>query len=97
MAGLSGSRQSSRPQAASPERDIVAYTRNRGLSAGLSQDDIHVSLNQQAIAALYGRTVEAREIVSGQKLALRRPPCAQKFVEGANQLAGKSANTTYWK
>lgn len=83
--------------AMSPERDIVAYARNRGISAGLSLDDIHISLNQQAIAALYGRTVEPREIMSGQKPSLRRPPCAQKFLESANQLAGKSANTTYWK
>jgi len=83
--------------AMSPEQDIVAYARNRGISAGLSMDDIHVSLDQQAIAALYGKTVEPREITSGQKIALRRPPCAQKFLESANGLAGKSPNTTYWK
>jgi lipid-binding SYLF domain-containing protein len=41
-------------QAVSPERDIVSYTRSHGLSVGMSVDDIHVSLNQQAILALYG-------------------------------------------
>jgi lipid-binding SYLF domain-containing protein len=84
-------------QSVSPEGDIVAYSRTRGLSVGLTRDDVHITLNQEAIAALYGRTVEPREILSGQKLGLRRPPCAQKFVEGANSLAGKSPTTTYWK
>lgn len=84
-------------KAASPEQDIVAYSRTQGLSVGLTVDDIHVSLNQQAIAALYGQTVEPREIMTGQKVNLRRPPCAQKFLEGTNQLAGKAPNTIYWK
>ena len=84
-------------QSVSPEGDIVAYSRTRGLSVGMTMDDIRITLNPQAIAALYGRTVEPREILSGQKLGLRRPPCAQKFVEGANSLAGKSPATTYWK
>jgi SH3 domain-containing YSC84-like protein 1 len=84
-------------QSVSPERDIVSYSRTRGLSVGLTVDDIHIMLNQQAIAALYGRTVEPREILSGQKIGLRRPVCAQKFIESANTLAGKSPTTTYWK
>jgi lipid-binding SYLF domain-containing protein len=54
-------------QSVSPEGDIVAYSRRRGLSVGLTMDDIRITLNQQAIAALYGRTVEPREILSGQK------------------------------
>lgn len=84
-------------RAASPEQDIVAYSKSQGIAAGLSVDDLHISLNQQAIAAIYGRTVEPREIMTGQRTSLRRPPCAQKFLENTNQLAGKSPNTTYWK
>jgi lipid-binding SYLF domain-containing protein len=84
-------------QAMSPQRDIVAYTRPLGLTMGLSVDDIHVTLNQQAIAELYGRTVEPREIVSGQKMTMRVSPCVQKFVETSNRVAGKSPRTTYWK
>lgn len=84
-------------QAISPQRDIVAYTRPQGLTMGLSVDDIHVTLDQQAINELYGREVEAREIVGGQKLTLRASPCVQKFVETSNRLAGKSPRTTNWK
>lgn len=84
-------------QAASPQRDIVAYTRPHGLTMGLSVDDIHVTLDQQAINELYGRRVEAREIVSGQKLTMRVSPCVQKFVETSNRVAGKAPRTTYWK
>lgn len=39
-------------QSVSPEDDIVAYSRSRGLSAGLPRDNIRIMLNQQAIAAL---------------------------------------------
>lgn len=84
-------------QAISPQRDIVAYTRPHGLTMGLSVDDIHVTLDQQAINELYGRRVEAREIVSGQKLTMRVSPCVQKFVETSNRVAGKAPRTTYWK
>jgi lipid-binding SYLF domain-containing protein len=84
-------------QATSPHSDIVAYTRPFGLTMGLSADDIHVVLDQRAISELYGRTVEAREIASGQKLTMRVSPCVQKFVETSNRVAGKSPRTTYWK
>lgn len=84
-------------QAISPQSDIVAYTRPFGLTMGLSADDIHVVLDQRAINELYGRTVEAREIASGQKLTMRVSPCVQKFVETSNRVAGKSPRTTYWK
>jgi lipid-binding SYLF domain-containing protein len=84
-------------QAASPQGDIVAYTRPHGLTMGLSVDDIHVTLDQQAINELYGRKAEAREIVSGQKLTMRVSPCVQKFVETSNRVAGKAPRTTYWK
>jgi lipid-binding SYLF domain-containing protein len=84
-------------QAVSPQRDIVSYSRTRGLSVGVSVNDIRVALYQQAIAALYGRTVEPREIISGRKVELKRPPCAQKFIETSNRMAGKSPATTYWK
>jgi lipid-binding SYLF domain-containing protein len=83
--------------AASAEQDIVSYTKNRGLVVGVSTDDLHITLNQQAIAALYGKTVEPREIMSGQKVDLRGPPCVQLFVAGTNKLVGKAPNTTYWK
>jgi lipid-binding SYLF domain-containing protein len=84
-------------QAISPQQDIVAYTRPHGLTMGLSVDDIHITLNQQAIHQLYGRTVEPREIMSGQKLTMRVSPCVQKFVETSNRVGGKSPRTTYWK
>jgi lipid-binding SYLF domain-containing protein len=84
-------------QATSPQQDIVSYSRYLGLTVGLSVDDIHVTLDQKAIADLYGRTVEPHEIIGGQKITLRRPPWAQKFVENANRVAGKSPVTSYWK
>ncbi len=84
-------------QAVSPQQDIVSYSRYLGLTVGLSVDDIHVSLDRKAIHDLYGRDVEPREIIGGEKLTLRRPPCAQKFVENVNRVAGKSPVTSYWK
>jgi lipid-binding SYLF domain-containing protein len=84
-------------QAISPQQDIVAYTRPHGLTMGLSADDIHITLNQQAIKELYGREVEPREIVSGQKMTMRASPCVQKFVETSSRVAGKSPRTIYWK
>ncbi len=89
-------RDSLGPLRASGDGGIVAYTRGRGLSAGLSEDSIRISLDQQAIAALYGIRVEARELFSGKLDSCRKPLPAQKLLEKANEFATGAPITSVW-
>jgi lipid-binding SYLF domain-containing protein len=73
---------------------LVAYTRAKGISSGASQDTIHITLDQQAIAALYGIHVEPHELFSGKLEGCRKPLPAQKLIEKANELATGAPLTT---
>lgn len=79
------------------DAEMVAYTINRGLAGGIAVEKVRVSVDQEANTALYGIPVEAGDILRGQQLRLKRPPCAQKFVETTNRVAGKPSITRYWQ
>ena len=66
---------------------IVAYTRAKGLSAGITQDTVHITLDQQAIAALYGIHIEPHELFSGKLEYCRKPLPAQMLIQKANEMA----------
>ncbi len=71
----------------SKDSGLVAYTRARGISSGITQDTIHISLDQQAIAALYGINIEPHELFSGKLDYCRKPLPAQMLIQKANELA----------
>jgi len=73
---------------------FVAYARGKGLSAGLAQDNIHITLDQQAIQALYGIRVEAHEIAGGKLDSCRKPLPVQKLMEKANEFSAGAPITT---
>jgi len=66
---------------------LVAYTRAKGLSSGVTQDTIHITLDQQAIAALYGIHIEPHELFSGKLDYCRKPLPAQMLIQKANEMA----------
>lgn len=76
--------------------EAISYTRARGLSAGISQDSLHIALDQKAISALYGIQVEPQELFSGKLQNCRKPLPAQKLLERANELATGAPITTIW-
>ncbi len=75
---------------------LVAYTRGKGLSVGLAQDNIRITLDQQAIHALYGIHVESHEIAAGKLDSCRKPLPVQKLIEKANEFSAGAPITTIW-
>lgn len=73
---------------------LVAYSRGKGLSAGMAQDNIRITLDQQGIHALYGIHVEPHEIAAGKLETCRKPLPAQKLIEKVNELSGHAPLTT---
>ncbi len=73
---------------------LVAYARGKGLSAGMAQDNIRITLDQQGIQALYGIHVEPHEIAAGKLETCRKPLPAQKLIEKANEVTGHAPITT---
>lgn len=67
--------------------DTVAYSRARGISVGISQDAVHIALDQASIAALYGINVQPHELFSGKLENCRKPLPVQKLIERANEFA----------
>jgi lipid-binding SYLF domain-containing protein len=73
---------------------LVAYARAKGLSAGIAQDNIRITLDQQGIYALYGIHVEPHEIAGGKLANWRKCLPAQKLVEKVNEFSGGAPITT---
>ncbi len=73
---------------------FVAYARGKGLSAGLAQDTLHITLDQQAIQALYGIHVAPHEIAGGKLENCRKPLPVQKLLEKANEFTAGAPITT---
>lgn len=76
--------------------EAISYSRARGLSAGVSQDTVRVTLDHKSIAVLYGIQVEAHELFSAKLQHCRKPLPAQKLLEKANELATGAPITTIW-
>ena len=76
--------------------DTIAYSRARGISVGVAQDTINISLDQVAIAALYGVDVQPHELFSGKLQSCRKPLPVQKLMEQAEELANGAPIITIW-
>lgn len=76
--------------------DTIAYSRARGISVGISQDTIHIALDQAAIAALYGVNVQPHEFFSGKLESCRKPLPVQRLMERANEFATGGPIVTVW-
>lgn len=73
---------------------LVTYSSNRGLTAGLSLDNYLISVDQQANQGLYCQPILVEDLVrQGHKLTLKPPPCAQKFVQTMNRASGRAPIT----
>ncbi|MCU0840858.1 MAG: lipid-binding SYLF domain-containing protein [Thiobacillaceae bacterium] len=73
---------------------LVTYSSNRGLTAGLSLDNFMISVDQQANQGLYCQSILAEDLVrQGHMLTLKPPPCAQKFAQTMNRASGRAPIT----
>jgi lipid-binding SYLF domain-containing protein len=68
--------------------EVLSYSRNRGLFAGLSLEGSSVRPDNDANDRIYGKKVEAESIVF--KGAVPVPPAAQKMVAYLNQKSPKN-------
>lgn len=84
------------PAADTAQGELTSYARGKGLSTGVSQDNVRVTLDQQAISALYGIQIEPHELFSGKMQYCRKPLPAQKLLEKANERATGAPLTTIW-
>lgn len=73
---------------------LVAYARGKGLSAGMAQDTIRITLDQEGIQSLYDIHVEPHEIAAGRLETCRKPLPAQKLIEKAHEVTGHAPITT---
>jgi lipid-binding SYLF domain-containing protein len=60
------------------DAEILAYSRTKGLYAGLTLDGAKVSQDMDTTVAMYGRSIPFREILSGN---VQTPAVAAKFVD----------------
>jgi lipid-binding SYLF domain-containing protein len=58
--------------------ELLSYSRNRGLFAGISLEGSTLRSDGNANAKLYGKRLEAREIIVEHKVAV--PACARELV-----------------
>src|SRR6267142_2303908 len=68
--------------------EVLSYSRNRGLFAGLSLEGSTVRPDNDANERIYGKKVEAESIVF--KGAVAVPPAAQKMIAYLNQRSPKN-------
>ncbi len=68
--------------------EVLSYSRNRGLFAGLSLEGSTVRPDNDANERIYGKKVEAESIVF--KGAVAVPPAAQKMIAYLNQKSPKN-------
>jgi lipid-binding SYLF domain-containing protein len=67
---------------------VLSYSRNRGLFAGISLEGSTVRPDNDANERIYGKRVEAEEIVF--KGAVAVPPAARKLVTTLNKRTPKN-------
>jgi lipid-binding SYLF domain-containing protein len=70
--------------------EVLSYSRNRGLFAGLSLEGSTVRPDNDANERIYGKKVEAESIVFKGAVAI--PPAAQKMVAYLNQKSPKNTS-----
>jgi lipid-binding SYLF domain-containing protein len=70
--------------------EVLSYSRNRGLFAGLSLEGSTVRPDNDANERIYGKKVEAESIVF--KGAVAVPPSAQKMIAYLNQKSPKNTS-----
>src|SRR5229473_3317496 len=70
--------------------EVLSYSRNRGLFAGLSLEGSTVRPDNDANERIYGKKVEAESIVF--KGAVAVPPAAQKLIAYLNQKSPKNTS-----
>jgi SH3 domain-containing YSC84-like protein 1 len=70
--------------------EVLSYSRNRGLFAGISLEGSTVRPDDDGNARLYGKKVEAESIVF--KGAVAVPPAAQKMIAYLNQKSPKNTS-----
>jgi lipid-binding SYLF domain-containing protein len=63
--------------------EILTYSRSRGLFAGISLQGAVLRPDKNANKQLYGRVIEAKELVEKGEAAV--PEAARKFVESVSQ------------
>lgn len=76
--------------------NTIAYSRARGISVGAAQDTFNISLDQTAIATLYGINVQPHELFSGKLQNCRKPLPIQKLMERAEEFAAGAPIVTIW-
>jgi len=70
---------------------IVTYSSNFGLTAGLSLDDYQITIDQEANQGLYCQPILAEDLSKeGHKMTFKPPPCAQKFAQTMNRVSGRA-------
>jgi lipid-binding SYLF domain-containing protein len=70
--------------------EVLSYSRNRGLFAGLSLEGSTVRPDNDGNERIYGKKVEAESIVF--KGAVAVPPSAQKLIGYLNQKSPKNTS-----
>ncbi len=70
--------------------EVLTYSRSRGLFAGVSLEGSSLRPDNSACEKVYGRKIEARDIV--RKGAVAVPPSGQKFVALLNQKSPKNTS-----
>jgi lipid-binding SYLF domain-containing protein len=83
VAGGPKGRQAAAATNASMRAEILAYSRSRGVFAGVSLNGAVLRPDNDANKNLYGRSVEVKEIVEQGNLEIPEP--ARKFVESVSQ------------
>lgn len=78
-----------RPGRGGVDAQIVTYSSNMGLTAGVSLDEYRIVLDQAANQGLYCRSILPEEFTgAGVKATLKPPPCAQKFAQTLSRATG---------
>ena len=60
------------------QAEILSYSRNKGLFAGVSLEGSTLRSDGGANEKLYGKRLDAKEIIVEHKVAI--PPCAKELV-----------------
>jgi lipid-binding SYLF domain-containing protein len=73
---------------------LVTYSSNFGLTAGLSLDDYKITIDHVANQGLYCQPILAEDLAKeGHKMTFKPPPCAQKFAQTLNRVSGRAPIT----
>lgn len=84
-----GSASQPRPGRGGVDAQIVTYSSNLGLTAGVSLEEYRIVLDQVANQGLYCRSILPEEFTgTGFKGSLKPPPCIQKFGQTLSRATG---------